>query len=126
MNPENLHYTLVVGASSNPERYAYKAIKQLNANGFPVLAFGLKNDSVDGIEIQTHLQFSNPIDTITMYVGPDRQQSLIPELLKLHPRRIIFNPGTENPSFIQQAQQRGIIIEIACTLVLLSTGQYDA
>jgi predicted CoA-binding protein len=126
MNPENLPYTLVVGASSNPERYAYKAIKQLNANGFPVLAFGLKNDSVDGIEIQNHLQFSTPIDTITMYVGPDRQQSLIPELLKLNPRRIIFNPGTENPSFIQQAQQKGIITEIACTLVLLSTGQYDA
>ena len=126
MNPENLPYTLVVGASSNPERYAYKAIKQLNANGIPVLAFGLKNDSVDGIEIQNHLQFSTPIDTITMYVGPDRQQSLIPELLKLNPRRIIFNPGTENPSFIQQAQQKGIITEIACTLVLLSTGQYDA
>lgn len=126
MNPENLPYTLVVGASSNPERYAYKAIKQLNAKGYPVLAFGLKNDSVDGIEIQTHLQFSTPIDTITMYVGPDRQQSLIPELLKLHPRRIIFNPGTENPSFIQQAQKQGIITEIACTLVLLSTDQYNA
>jgi predicted CoA-binding protein len=126
MNPENSLFTLVVGASSNPERYAYKAIKQLNAHGYPVLAFGLKNDSVDGIEIQTNLHFSEPIDTITMYVGPDRQQAIIPELLKLHPRRIIFNPGTENPTFIQQAQQQGIITEIACTLVLLSTDQYNA
>jgi predicted CoA-binding protein len=126
MNPENSLFTLVVGASSNPERYAYKAIKQLNAHGYPVLAFGLKNDSVDGIEIQTNLHFSEPIDTITMYVGPDRQQAIIPELLKLNPRRIIFNPGTENPSFIQQAQQQGIITEIACTLVLLSTDQYNA
>lgn len=126
MNPENSLFTLVVGASSNPERYAYKAIKQLNAHGYPVLAFGLKNDSVDGIEIQTNLHFSEPIDTITMYVGPDRQQAIIPELFKLNPRRIIFNPGTENPSFIQQAQQQGIITEIACTLVLLSTDQYNA
>jgi hypothetical protein len=61
-----------------------------------------------------------------MYVGPDRQSELIPQLLKLNPHRIIFNPGTENPLFIQQAQQKGIKTELACTLVLLSTGQYNS
>lgn len=118
--------TLVVGASKNPERYSYKAIRSLISNGYPVLAYGLRNEIVDGIEIQTDLNFTEAIHTITMYVGPDRQTEIIPKLLALKPQRIIFNPGTENPIFIEKANQQGIKTELACTLVLLSTGQYTS
>jgi predicted CoA-binding protein len=118
--------TLVVGASKNPERYSYKAIRSLISNGYPVLAYGLRNEIVDGIEIQTDLDFKEAIHTITMYVGPDRQAEIIPKLLELKPQRIIFNPGTENPIFIEKAIQQGIKTELACTLVLLSTGQYTS
>ena len=118
--------TLVVGASKNPERYSYKAIRSLISNGYPVLAYGLRNEIVDGIEIQTDLNFTEAIHTITMYVGPDRQTEIIPKLLALKPQRIIFNPGTENPIFIKKANQQGIKTELACTLVLLSTGQYTS
>lgn len=118
--------TLVVGASKNPERYSYKAIRSLISNGYPVLAYGLRNEYVDGIAIQTDLDFKEAIHTITMYVGPDRQSEIIPKLLKLKPQRIIFNPGTENPIFIEKAIQQGIKTELACTLVLLSTGQYTS
>jgi predicted CoA-binding protein len=126
MNPKNFPITLVVGASKNPERYSFKAIQSLVANGYPVLAFGLRNETIHNVEVKTDLHFTEPIHTITMYVGPDRQSELIPQLLKLNPHRIIFNPGTENPLFIQQAQQQGIKTELACTLVLLSTGQYNS
>jgi predicted CoA-binding protein len=118
--------TLVVGASKNPERYSYKAIRSLISNGYPVLAYGLRNENVDGIAIQTDLDFKEAIHTITMYVGPDRQAEIIPKLLELKPQRIIFNPGTENPIFIEKAIQQGIKTELACTLVLLSTGQYTS
>jgi predicted CoA-binding protein len=118
--------TLVVGASKNPERYSYKAIRSLISNGYPVLAYGLRNENVDGIAIQTDLDFKESIHTITMYVGPDRQAEIIPKLLELKPQRIIFNPGTENPIFIEKAIQQGIKTELACTLVLLSTGQYTS
>ena len=125
MNTEN-PITLVVGASKNPERYSYKAIRSLISNGYPVLAYGLRNENVDGIAIQTDLDFKEAIHTITMYVGPDRQAEIIPKLLELKPQRIIFNPGTENPIFIEKAIQQGIKTELACTLVLLSTGQYTS
>lgn len=118
--------TLVVGASKNPERYSYKAIRSLISNDYPVLAYGLRNEIIEGIEIQTDLNFTEAIHTITMYVGPDRQTEIIPKLLELKPQRIIFNPGTENPIFIEKANQQGIKTELACTLVLLSTGQYTS
>lgn len=117
-------YTLVVGASANPERYAYKAIQMLRAHQHTVKAYGLREAWVDDVHIQTALPEGTSPDTITLYVGPDRQQTLIAPLLALKPRRIIFNPGTENPDFIRQAKQNGVKTEIACTLVLLSTGQY--
>jgi uncharacterized protein len=79
--------TLVVGASKNPERYSYKAIRSLISNGYPVFAYGLRNEIVDGIEIQTDLDFKEAIHTVTMYVGPDRQAEIIPKLLELKPEK---------------------------------------
>lgn len=123
MNADNTTYTLVVGASTNPDRYAYKAIRALRRQNIPVKAFGLREGQVDDIVIHTSLPTDQP-DTITLYIGPDRLAPLIPQLIALKPRRIIFNPGTENPDFIHQARAAGIETELACTLVLLASNQY--
>ena len=116
--------TLVVGASPNPERYAYKAITQLKAHNHAVYAFGRRTGSISGVEIQHTLPVQTEIDTITLYVGPERQTNLIEPLINLHPRRIIFNPGTENAAFEEKARAAGIYTEQACTLVLLATNSY--
>ena len=124
MQPNETRTTLVVGASENPERYAYKAIIKLQEHGFNVFAFGLKPGSVGNVPIQTTFPKEIEIDTVTLYVGPERQTALITEIIALKPRRIIFNPGTENPDFVNRAQDAGIITEIACTLVLLASESY--
>ena len=116
--------TLVVGASPNPERYAYKAIMQLKEHNHAVYAFGPRNGSIAGVDIQNILPSQNEIDTITLYVGPERQAELIDPLINLNPRRIIFNPGTENAAFEEKALAAGIHTEQACTLVLLATNAY--
>ena len=124
MQPNETRITLVIGASENPERYAYKAVKMLQEHGFKLIALGLKPGIIGNIPIQTTFPKENEIDTVTMYVGPKRQATLIPEIIALKPRRIIFNPGTENPDFIKLAQDADIETVIACTLVLLATESY--
>lgn len=118
--------TLVIGASTNPARYANKAIRSLVAHGRSVKAYGLKKGEVDGVVFETDkIPFEN-IDTVTLYVGPQNQEDLIDYVVEtIVPKRIIFNPGTENPEFISKAESKGIFCEVACTLVLLSTNQYD-
>ena len=119
-------YTLVIGASENPARYSYKAIKALLAHNRPVKAFGQRKGAVDGIEFETEKNSIEDIDTVTLYVGPRNQPDLFDFILNdIQPRRIIFNPGTENQEFYDLARPKGIICEEACTLVLLSIGQYD-
>ncbi|MEA5403687.1 CoA-binding protein [Arcicella sp. DC2W] len=116
--------TLVVGASTNTERYSFKAAKMLLANGHEVELLGKRVGEIEGKAINTsHPDFEN-IDTITMYIGPNHQSDIYDYLLGLKPRRIIFNPGTENEVFEEKAKTAGIIVEEACTLVLLSTKQY--
>jgi predicted CoA-binding protein len=125
MNTEQLTpLTLVVGASTNPERYAFKAITQLRVHKHAVAAFGLRAGTVEDVTIHTELPQNQQIDTVTLYVGPDRQAELIEPLLALNPRRIIFNPGTENAAFEDKARAAGIQTEQACTLVLLATNTY--
>lgn len=119
-------YTLVIGASENPERYAFKAIMALLANKRPVKAFGIKKGNLEDVVFETEQTKLDDIDTITLYVGPKNQPSLYDYMLHIiHPRRIIFNPGTENPELYELAKKEGIICEEACTLVLLATNQYD-
>jgi predicted CoA-binding protein len=118
--------TLVIGASTNPDRYSYKAIRSLVSCGYPVKAYGLRNGEVGGVAFETEKISFEKIDTVTLYVGPQNQESLIDYVIEeIKPRRIIFNPGTENSLFISKAEKAGIFCEIACTLVLLSTNQYD-
>ncbi|MBL7923379.1 MAG: CoA-binding protein [Bacteroidia bacterium] len=117
-------YTLVLGASENPTRYSHLAIKRLRQHGHAVYALGLRPGKVDDVIIQTgHPAFSG-VDTVTLYIGPSRQDDIIEYVLRLQPRRVIFNPGTENEKFEQKLKEAGILVEEACTLVMLGTGQY--
>lgn len=117
--------TLVIGASTNPERYAYKAVERLSAKGHDVLPLGLKSGKIGTVEILTQAP-QTPVDTVTLYLSPALQTDYFEYILSLHPRRIIFNPGTENPDFYAYIRQHApeTEVEIACTLVLLSTGAY--
>lgn len=116
--------TLIIGASTNPERYAFKAANSLLAHGHEIVLVGQKEGEIQGHKIQTNYPDFEDIDTLTMYVGVKNQPALYDFILKQKPRRIIFNPGTENPEFESMAQAKGIETEEACTLVLLAIGQY--
>ncbi|MEP7195316.1 MAG: CoA-binding protein [Saprospiraceae bacterium] len=116
--------TLVIGASTNPERYSNMAMKLLHEYQHPVFAFGKKSGQVDEIVIETE-QIQYPfLNTITLYLNPTIQKDLYSYILSLHPRRIIFNPGAENEELEKLATAHGIQCIEACTLVLLKTNQY--
>jgi predicted CoA-binding protein len=116
--------TLVVGASTNPERYAFKAAQMLDEKGHDMYLYGLKIGEVNGHEIHQNWPAPGTIDTVTLYVGPKGQEAFYEEILQLAPRRVIMNPGTENDAFKAILEQKGIQCIEACTLVMLSTGQY--
>jgi len=116
--------TLVLGATDNPERYAYRAVHMLKNHGHEVVPVGIRKGEIAGLAIQTERPQEKDIDTVTLYVGPQNQPAWYDYILDLQPKRILFNPGTENPELAQLAHQRGIETEEACTLVLLSIGQY--
>ena len=117
--------TLVIGASENPDRYSNKAINALVAHNHEVVAIGLREGQVAGVSFNAEKKAFENIDTVTLYVDPQNQPEYYPYILELKPLRVIFNPGTENPEFISQLKSAGIYPEIACTLVLLATGQYE-
>jgi len=116
--------TLIIGASINPERYAFKAANNLLAHGHEIELVGQKEGEILGNKIRTNYPDFEDIDTVTMYVDHRNQPDLYDYILNQKPRRIIFNPGAENPEFEQLAQSKGIETEEACTLVLLATGQF--
>ena len=116
--------TLVLGATNNPARYAYLAAHKLLKHGHEVVPVGLRTGEVAGLPILQGKPPLEGVDTITLYVGPERQAEYIDYLLSLRPRRIIFNPGTENPAFERLAQANGIETVEGCTLVMLSIGDF--
>ena len=116
--------TLVLGASPDASRYAYLAANKLVRSGHSIVNVGIKTGEVAGISIEKPETIHNDIDTITLYVGPQHQEELYNYILDTHPKRIIFNPGTENSELRRMAKEKGIETEYACTLVLLSIGQY--
>ncbi len=116
--------TLVIGASENPARYSYLAVKKLTSKGYPVVAIGTKKGKIDDTIIETEkISFEN-IDTISLYLNAGFQKQYYDYILSLAPKRIIFNPGTENDELFALAQKNGIESLEACTLVMLSTGQF--
>ncbi len=116
--------TLVIGATQNPARYAYKAIHKLRYYNHPVVAVGLKEGLVDDVKIETGKPEFKDLDTVTMYVSKENQKPLEDYILSLKPKRIVFNPGAENAELKQKAEAIGIECVEACTLVMLTVGAY--
>lgn len=116
--------TVVIGASPNIDRYSFKATVSLQNNKHTVYPVGIKKGHINGLEIINNKPELLDIDTITLYIGPENQPQWYDYIFSLHPKRIIFNPGTENQELIKLAHEKGITSEIACTLVLLSINQY--
>lgn len=116
--------TLVLGASQNPARYSYLAINKLRSHQHPVVAIGRKKGKVLDVEIDTEKKPMDTVDTVTLYLNSTHQKEYYDYILSLQPKRIIFNPGAENDELYNLAKTNGIQPMEACTLVLLSTGQY--
>ncbi|HEX5624941.1 MAG TPA: CoA-binding protein [Saprospiraceae bacterium] len=116
--------TIVLGASPNPARYAYLAVRSLKLHGHEAFPVGIKAGQIDDTAIATDRPALKGIDTISLYLNPDHQRDWYSYILSIHPRRIIFNPGTENEELEKMAAAHGIQTISACTLVMLSTGQY--
>ena len=123
MNKE-VKKTLVLGASNNPSRYSYLAINRLVNYGHPVVAIGRRKVTVNNIAVETEKKEFEDVDTVTVYMNAKNQKEFYDYILSLKPKRIIFNPGTENEELYSLARQKGIQIMEACTLVMLGTGQY--
>jgi uncharacterized protein len=121
---QQINCTLVMGASNNPARYSYLAIHRLREKGYPVKAIGRCKMRVADVDVEAQQVAWTDIDTVTLYLNPVHQEDYYDYLLSLKPRRIIFNPGAENPELEMLASEAGILCQEACTLVLLSTGQY--
>ena len=117
------HRVLVLGASLNPTCYAHKVALQLNRLAYDVVLVGHKPGIIDGLSIETYIP-NKSYDTVTLYLGAKNQQQYHDQLLKLKPKRIIFNPGAENSVFKKLAIQKDIEAFEACTLVMLSMGTF--
>ncbi|MBD0833054.1 CoA-binding protein [Aestuariibaculum sediminum] len=116
--------TLVLGASLKPNRYSNYAIKSLVSKNIEVLGIGIKSGNVENVKINTEsLPFEN-VHTVTIYLNAKNQKPYYNYILSLKPKRVIFNPGTENPELYELLKNKNIDFEEACTLVLLSTNQY--
>ena len=117
--------TLIIGASVKPERYSYKAAEKLLAHDHQIRMIGNREGTLFGLPIVKMEEVFEDVDTVTMYVGAKNQGSYYDYIIELKPRRVIFNPGTENPELEIILDAHDIAHEQACTLVLLSTGNYD-
>lgn len=117
--------TLILGASPNPDRYAYKATVKLKEHNHPVFPVGIRDGMIGENKILTNTPVISDIDTVTLYVGPKNQPAYYDYIInQIKPKRIIFNPGTENPELEQLAKENNIETEVACTLVLLSLNDF--
>ena len=112
--------TLVLGASLNPERYSNMAVKKLLQYEYPVYAVGLREGEINGVKIHSPGTPFDQIHTVTLYVGPQNQPAYYDYILGLAPRRVIFNPGTQNVDFEKKLRDAGIMVTHACTLIMLS------
>ena len=116
--------TLVFGVSLKLNRYSNLVVNRLMDRNIKTEAFDLKAGKIKGTNVETNLDNFRNIDTITLYIGAARQPNYYGDILKINPRRVLFNPGTENPKFYKILKDNDIEVEVACTLVLLATGQY--
>jgi predicted CoA-binding protein len=125
MNHSQTERVVIIGASDNPERYSHQAQLLLRQHGHEVVPVHPKLAEIEDVPVVADLSaISGPVDTVTLYVGPAISQNLTDKLIALKPRRVIFNPGTENAALEAALTSAGIVCEQACTLVLLRTGQF--
>lgn len=117
--------TLIIGASEQPQRYSHLAALRLMEAGHPILMLGKQAGEVNGQPIYKDLPANHPeVHTITLYVNPSHQENYQDLIFSLKPKRVIFNPGTENLPFMQALEAVGVEAFPACTLVMLSIGQF--
>jgi uncharacterized protein len=116
--------TVVLGATPNPDRYGYKATVRLKKAGHEVIPIGNKKGEIEGIAIENTTPQYKGVDTVTLYLNPENQKPYYDYIFSLQPKRIIFNPGTENVDLMLMAKAKGIETEVGCTLVMLSLGDY--
>ncbi|NLR89729.1 CoA-binding protein [Flammeovirga agarivorans] len=117
--------TVIIGATPNPSRYAFFAAQRLTEHGHEIIPLGIKKGEVgNGVKIINEKPHIDNVDTVTMYVGPGHQENWMDYIISLQPKRIIFNPGTENEVFYEKLRQENIFFEEACTLVMLSAKTY--
>ncbi|MCB9013414.1 MAG: CoA-binding protein [Bacteroidales bacterium] len=119
-----MNTSLVIGASPNPLRFSHKMIESLVRNNRHVIALGKRTGLIEGIEIMKGEPALKNIHTVCLYINPENQEKAFPYILSLLPKRIIFNPGTENTKFMNLAREKGIEVIAACSLIMLSTGKY--
>jgi predicted CoA-binding protein len=115
---------VVMGASPNPERYSNKAVNFLVHRHYNVIAIGRQEGFIGNIPILTGQPELRNIHTVLIYVGPSRQYEIVDYVISLRPKRVIFNPGTENPEFEQLLESYEIEVDKACSLVLIGTGRF--
>jgi predicted CoA-binding protein len=116
--------TLVLGASPNPDRYSNIAVRRLVAAGHPVIAVGHQDGRIGNEAIRAEVPEGSKVDTVTLYLNARNQEAWIDRILALRPKRIIFNPGAENPILADQASSQGIEVVEGCTLVMLAARTY--
>jgi len=119
-----LKKTLVLGASTNPERFSYMAVRKLKYGNIPVVAVGLREGEISGVMIEKPFPVFEDIHTVTIYMGPKNLIVYYDYILSLKPKRVIFNPGTESPEFAERLSSAGIEVVNACTLIMISNNQY--
>ncbi len=116
---------LIVGASAKPERYAHMAMVELRSKGHEVVLFNPGLEEIEGIPVKNSFdQITEPVDTVSLYVGPERLIPMIDQIISLKPKRIISNPGTETSEMRNRAQEAGIEYIEACTLMMSKSEQF--
>jgi hypothetical protein len=116
--------TLVLGASINPERFSYMAVRKLRYGNIPVVAVGLREGEISGVRIEKPFPKFSDIHTVTIYIGPKNLMAYYDYIIGLKPQRVIFNPGTESPVFAEMLAGEGIEVVHACTLIMISNNLY--
>ena len=118
---------VILGASDNPERYSNKAMHMLKDYGHSIVLISPRLKEIEGNAVLASLsEVKGAVDTLTMYVGAQLSSNMLNEILKLNPKRVIFNPGSENAVLQKALKEKGVFVEEACTLVLLRTNQFDS
>ncbi len=117
--------TVVLGASTKPERYSNQAVRLLKEYGHPVIPVHPAEDTIEGLPVVHNLrEIHGPVDTVSVYLSPEAGAQMADAIISLGPKRVILNPGAESDELEWELGEAGITVEHACTLVMLRTNQF--